>query len=47
MLQALCQKMKKCVSTLETLPREAILPVWDSVSTHPMGRSTHSENSVT
>ncbi|MQM00304.1 hypothetical protein Taro_033036 [Colocasia esculenta] len=35
------------VSTLETLPREAVLPVWDSVSTHPMGRSTHSQNSVT
>ncbi|MQM15071.1 hypothetical protein Taro_048008, partial [Colocasia esculenta] len=25
------------VSTLETLPREPFVPVWDSVSTHPMG----------
>ncbi|MQM02562.1 hypothetical protein Taro_035328 [Colocasia esculenta] len=30
------------VSTLETLPREPFVPVWESVSTHPMGRSTHS-----
>ncbi|MQL70466.1 hypothetical protein Taro_002776, partial [Colocasia esculenta] len=39
--------LDKVVSTLETLPREAVLPVWDSVSAHPMGRSTHSRNSVT
>ncbi|MQL91228.1 hypothetical protein Taro_023842 [Colocasia esculenta] len=39
--------LDEVVSTLETLPREAILPVCDSVSTHPMGRSTHSENFLT
>ncbi|MQM03242.1 hypothetical protein Taro_036013 [Colocasia esculenta] len=35
------------VSTLETLPREPFVPDWDSVSTHPMGRSTHSGNFFT
>ncbi|MQL76494.1 hypothetical protein Taro_008880 [Colocasia esculenta] len=34
-------------STLDASPRELFCPVWDSVSTHPMGRSTHSGNSVT
>ncbi|MQL95246.1 hypothetical protein Taro_027915 [Colocasia esculenta] len=44
-------------STLESLPRRHVdtrdlsqgidLPVWDSVSTHLMGRSTHSRISVT
>ncbi|MQL82728.1 hypothetical protein Taro_015206 [Colocasia esculenta] len=29
-------------STLDASPRELFCPVWDSVSTHPMGRSTHS-----
>ncbi|MQM14046.1 hypothetical protein Taro_046975 [Colocasia esculenta] len=35
------------VSTLVTLPREPILPVWDSVSTHSLDRSTHSGNFFT
>ncbi|MQM10422.1 hypothetical protein Taro_043316 [Colocasia esculenta] len=35
------------VSTLVTLPREPILPVWDSVSTHSLDRSTHSEKFFT
>ncbi|MQM16683.1 hypothetical protein Taro_049643 [Colocasia esculenta] len=35
------------VSTLDASPREAVLPVCDSVSTHPMGRSTHSRNFLT
>ncbi|MQM14680.1 hypothetical protein Taro_047616 [Colocasia esculenta] len=30
------------VSTLVTLPREPILPVWDSVLSHSLDRSTHS-----
>ncbi|MQM02738.1 hypothetical protein Taro_035506 [Colocasia esculenta] len=34
-------------STLDGSPRELFCPVWDSVSTHSMGRSTHSGNSVT
>ncbi|MQL75380.1 hypothetical protein Taro_007749 [Colocasia esculenta] len=35
------------VSTLVTLPREQILPVWDSVSTHSLDRSTHFGNFFT
>ncbi|MQL83186.1 hypothetical protein Taro_015668, partial [Colocasia esculenta] len=35
------------VSTLVTLPREPILPVLDSVSTHSLDRSTHSGNFFT
>ncbi|MQL85134.1 hypothetical protein Taro_017652 [Colocasia esculenta] len=34
-------------STLDASPRELFCPVWDSVSTHPMGRSTHSGNFMT
>ncbi|MQL91529.1 hypothetical protein Taro_024145 [Colocasia esculenta] len=34
-------------STLDASPRELFCPVWDSVSTHLMGRSTHFGNSVT
>ncbi|MQM04466.1 hypothetical protein Taro_037267 [Colocasia esculenta] len=34
-------------STLDASPRELFCPVWDSVSTHLMGRSTHSGISVT
>ncbi|MQL86324.1 hypothetical protein Taro_018860 [Colocasia esculenta] len=34
-------------STLDASPRELFCPVWDSVLTHPMGRSTHSRNFVT
>ncbi|MQL74276.1 hypothetical protein Taro_006650 [Colocasia esculenta] len=34
-------------STLDGSPRELFCPIWDSVSTHPMGRSTHSGNFVT
>ncbi|MQM18418.1 hypothetical protein Taro_051409, partial [Colocasia esculenta] len=34
-------------STLDASPRELFCPVWDSVSTHPMGRSTHSGNFLT
>ncbi|MQL69501.1 hypothetical protein Taro_001793, partial [Colocasia esculenta] len=34
-------------STLDGSPRELFCPVWDSVSTHLMGRSTHSGNSMT
>ncbi|MQM23082.1 hypothetical protein Taro_056143, partial [Colocasia esculenta] len=29
------------------LSQGTVLPVWDSVSTHPMGRSTHSGNFMT
>ncbi|MQL91505.1 hypothetical protein Taro_024117, partial [Colocasia esculenta] len=29
------------------LSQRIVLPVWDSVSTHPMGRSTHSGNFMT
>ncbi|MQL80634.1 hypothetical protein Taro_013072 [Colocasia esculenta] len=29
------------------LSQGTILPIWDSVSTHHMGRSTHSENFMT
>ncbi|MQL88819.1 hypothetical protein Taro_021394 [Colocasia esculenta] len=56
MFQALRQKMKKWSSSVDTRPGQVDtrclsqgidLPVWDSVSTHPMGRSTHSEISVT
>ncbi|MQM23792.1 hypothetical protein Taro_056860 [Colocasia esculenta] len=45
--RTLVSTLDQVVSTLETLPREAVLPVCDSVSTHPMGRSTHSENFLT
>ncbi|MQM21315.1 hypothetical protein Taro_054353 [Colocasia esculenta] len=31
-------------STLDPVPRRTVLQKWDSVSTHPMGRSTHSGN---
>ncbi|MQM15023.1 hypothetical protein Taro_047959 [Colocasia esculenta] len=34
-------------STLDASPKELFCPVWDSVSTHRMGRSTHTGNSVT
>ncbi|MQL91125.1 hypothetical protein Taro_023729 [Colocasia esculenta] len=49
--------LNQIVSTLESLPRRPVdsrdlsqgidLPVWDSVSTHLMGRSTHSGIFVT
>ncbi|MQL91034.1 hypothetical protein Taro_023639 [Colocasia esculenta] len=40
-------QVSRCVSTLVTLPREPILLVLDSVLTHSLDRSTHSENFFT
>ncbi|MQM01155.1 hypothetical protein Taro_033901, partial [Colocasia esculenta] len=56
MVQNKGRNVKKSSSQVDTSPKQVdtrdlsqglVLPVWDSVSTHPLGRSTHSEISVT
>ncbi|MQL80897.1 hypothetical protein Taro_013358 [Colocasia esculenta] len=56
MVQNKGRNMKKSTSQVDTTPSQVdtrdlsqgvVLPVWESVSTHPLGRSTHSGISVT
>ncbi|MQM14695.1 hypothetical protein Taro_047629, partial [Colocasia esculenta] len=56
MVQNKGRNVKKSPSQVDTTPSQVdtrdyfqgtVWPVWDSVSTHPLGRSTHSGISVT
>ncbi|MQL70280.1 hypothetical protein Taro_002594, partial [Colocasia esculenta] len=56
MVQNKGRNVKKSPSQVDTSPEQvdtrdlsqgSVLPVWDSVSTHLLGRSTHSRISVT
>ncbi|MQM11733.1 hypothetical protein Taro_044645 [Colocasia esculenta] len=56
MVQNKGRNVKKSSSQVDTSPKQVdtrdlsqglVLPVWDNVSTHPLGRSTHSGISVT